>query len=197
MSDLLSKTRCSPNLGAVLLVGQKLRFGISKYCCPFLHFLMASQSEIRWIVLQPTSRPLQKEVLLAINLKNIHKIILGQMSRACSLILQLIPESFAVLRNCCLWVRYVWKRQPANTCPKLNTMNLSRPRNWVDFSINWVKFRVRIRFGAWEYNGIYLILVFLISWVILSWIVQCKFIFGFIRADQLPLILDLQAEGRV
>lgn len=141
----------------MLLVGQKLRFGISKHCCLFLPFLMVSQSEIRWIVLGPTSRPLQKEALLAINLTNIHKIIPGQMSRAWSLILQLIPVSFAALRNCYLWVRYVWERQPANTCPKWNTMNLSGPRNRVDFNMNWIKFRVRIRFGAWEYNEVYLI----------------------------------------
>lgn len=138
----------------MLLIGQKLRFGISKHCCPFLHFLMAF-SEICWIVLRPTSRPLQKETLLAINLTNIHKTILGQMFRACSLILQLIPVSFAVLRNCYLWVRYVWERQSANACHKLNTMNLSEPRNRVNFNMNFIKFRVRIRFGAWEYNGIY------------------------------------------
>lgn len=141
----------------MLLVGQKLRFGISKHCCPFLPFLMASQSEICSIVLRPTSRPLQKVALLAINLTNIHKIIPGQMSRAWSLILQLIPVSFAVLRNCYLWVRYVWERQPANTCPKWNTMNLSGPRNWVDFNMNWIKFGVRIRFAVWEYNEMHLI----------------------------------------
>lgn len=140
----------------MLLVGQKLRFGISKHHCPFVHFLSANQWEICWIVPRPTSRPLHKRPLLVINLKNLHKMIRGQVSRVCSLILELTPASLAVLRNCCLWVTCIWERRPGNTCPKLSTMNLSGPRNRVDFNMNWVRVRVRIRLGAWGCNGIYL-----------------------------------------
>lgn len=120
----------------MLLVGQKLRFGISKHCCRFVRFLSTNQSQICWIVPRHISRPQHEEPLLVINLKNIHKMIPGQVSRVCSLILQLTPVSPAVLRNCCLWVTCIRERQPANTCPKLSTVKLSGPWNWVD--LTWI-----------------------------------------------------------
>lgn len=129
----------------MLLVRQRLRSGISKHCCCFVHFLSTNQSEICWIVPRHTSRPQHKEPLLVINLKNIHKMLPGQVSRVCSLILQLTPGSPAVLRNCCLWVTCIWERQPANTCPKLSTVKLSGPRNSVD--LTWIGLGLELGLG--------------------------------------------------
>lgn len=160
----------------MLLVGQKLRFGISKHRCTFVRFLSANQSEICWIVPRPTSRPLHKGPRLVINLKNIHKMIPGQVSRVCSPVLQLPSASPAIA--VCEW--HASGKGNLLTFV-LNWAQLTSQDPEIEWTLTWIGLELGLHLEP-EDTMVYISFSywfgFLICWLILriSRIDQCEFI---------------------